>query len=1317
MTSLPRNLKPLRPLLPALGSVVFGLHSGPVQANPQGLNVLQGSATTAQQGTQFSVKVSANAFLDWSSFNIGTGETTSFLQPSARSVVWNRINDSSPSQILGHLNANGNVVLYNQNGFFFGPGSIIHAGGFIATSANLVPQSFGAGGLWQYAGTPPLASIINYGKIEAGPRGSIFLISQKIQNHGILSSPDGTIGLYAGKEVLLSERPDGRGLSARVQLPEGSIDNTGSLIADAGTIALHAQIVNQNGLVQADSIRQHHGIIKLVAADAIHLGPESILSAKGDSSIASDAGTISIHSAGAFSDTPNSHIVVGGGAAGGNGGFVEISAQRMEEIHSRISGESHGSGIGGRLFIDPTDIIVGSSGANGSLLDPAPPDTLRLDVNSSFLGFSQITLQATRDISIGNFTTWNLNDSTGVSAPGSLLSLEAGRNITFGNSSRLIAGQGWSVKMRAGDLASLATPVQGQGGIYFNGGFSSDGSRLANSGSLETADGSIDLGAENEVLLAGGFIRTSGGGAIHVQTRHGNIEAGTKTDGFIFSRRGYSISPNGLGGIATGAGGNINLEAGGDILSFLPVSGSYGSGNVNLSADGRVLGKYQVRNGIGTIHAGIDVGSGASPLSLALITGQWNVSAGRDIILNEVYNPNGSLNGNRLAVSPKIPFQFDYNLQSSVTLAAGNSVQLLGNAPVHASDNPDRPPIYPPKLDVSAGPGGVTLGNDLILFPSPAAALKIVTTGGGSFKSTPDNSFRLIMSDSENPAYTSYIDQHSAVPLQSPYASVPVRVSVSGSIKDIRMQIPKRTLIDIAGDALNFFFTGQNLLAGDESRILIGGDLKNRSNLTSESLPSAPDFSIFDPHVYTRPDLNIESRLSYNETTRKLIFRGRMTVDERDFLLHPVIFVLDTADKPLLDDNGRPITTIGHFSDSKVIQQLFQDSQDVPAFPTSNGGFLLGGPGLFTFAARNLDLGITAGIRSIVTALNHALAKGADGHLTPGANLNITVGGNLDMISSQIASFNGGSINLTAVGKINVGSQEQFTSDDTPKGIYTGSGGNVNVTAGGDITVNGSRIASYDGGNVNVISTAGSIDAGQGAKGFFTIATQQLNPVTGLVETRNDRFFGSGILALTRPSSHAQVGNILVKAAQNILANAGGILQLAFNHTSGQDAATLNLIAGGNIEANQSGVLGANVSLKAAGNISGLVVANQNLNIDAVKNVSVTALASGGVTVKSGESVSGTIVGGGNVSVAGGDVSASIISTGGNASANDSATKANAFHNVAAPAAQQSAPDAEKTVADAKPKVDESDDQKKRDSKKPALARSTGRVTVILPEK
>ena len=141
--------------------------------------------------------------------------------------------------------------------------------------ANL-PQN--NGGAWEFNGPPPAASIINYGKINIANGGSAFLIAENVANYGDIAAPGGTIGIAAGQDVLVSERPDGRGLSMKVTLPEGAVDNEGHLVADAGTISVNAQVVNQNGIVQANSVRDENGVIELVASDQLNLGANSQIS-------------------------------------------------------------------------------------------------------------------------------------------------------------------------------------------------------------------------------------------------------------------------------------------------------------------------------------------------------------------------------------------------------------------------------------------------------------------------------------------------------------------------------------------------------------------------------------------------------------------------------------------------------------------------------------------------------------------------------------------------------------------------------------------------------------------------------------------------------------------------------------------------------------------------------------------------------------------------------------------------------------------------------------------------------------------------------
>jgi filamentous hemagglutinin family protein len=1297
-----------------------------VFANPQGMAIVQGRVGATQNGAQLTVTASANSVIQWQSFNIGAGETTTFVQPSARSVVWNQISDVNPSQIWGNLNANGIVVLMNQNGFYMGPNSSINVGGFVASSAAVLPGPTSGGGMWNYQGPPPAAKIINYGQISARPGGSLFLISEGIENHGTLAAPDGTIGLYTGKEVMISERPDGRGLSANVRLPAGSIDNSGRIIADAGTIALNAKVVNQEGLIQANSVRNHQGTIELVATESLNLGAGSILRANGDPTSASDGGRITLDAEGAFNDQLGSKIDVRGGASGGNGGDVELCGKYMAGVESEIDGTAVANWTGGRLLLDPLNIILTANGGRTSpsgtisSTDSPATGTLRLNVNRAFAGFSQIALQATHDISLDTGTTWDLNASTGISAPGSLLTLEAGNNILFGDNSRIIAGPGWSLQLSAGaDFSSPGHAVRaGIGGIYLNGGpANGSGSSPNNAGSIEAYDGYISLNAGHEVQVGGAynFIRTTRGGSIAIVTGDGDVNAGLKTDTYDFNSDGYTVSALGLGGIGTAGGGNVTIHAGRDIISTSASIGAFGSdaGNVTLTAGRDIRGNFMVRNGVGTLNAARDIGDGGAPASFGLVSGGWNLHATRDVYLNEVFNPNGSLNPNRASYGPRVTFQFDYAPDSFLNVS-GNSVQLVGSGIVQTADNPGRPPIYPPILDISAGAGGVVLGNEVVLYPSPLGGLNITTTDGGSLRSASGQFFQIVSSDSESPDYATFESGHANSPIHLGSPGHGVHLDISGDIQNVFLRSPEAADIHVHGDAVNFSFEGQNLASGDVSRVRVDGDVFDRSDRTSITLSDVPNMSIFTDPVLSANEL-LGSRLTYDAKSGKLWVQGILSDADLAFLLHPLVYVVDPQSlQREVDAQGNPILAPATFSsDTLGLHQLFTATKDIPTSGLAQKGLQVGGPGGFEVSAQNMDLGISQGIRSVGALNNSSLASVS----LQGADIDLQLGGDLAMTSSQVSSFNGGNITVNSGGKINIGSQESFTSDDTPKGIYSGHGGSVSVHAVGDINVQGSRIATYDGGDVTVISDNGTVDAGAGARGFFYVTTSQINPATGQYETRNDRFFGSGIMATTRTDSEARMGDILVHAGKDILANSGGVLQLAFNHHD-QGGAKVVLDAGGDIHAEHSGVLGANISLAAGGSIEGLVVASQNVNIQAQQNVSVTALAGGSASV-SGQSISGNIVGGGNVNVSGSEISASVISTGGSTttSGNTAGSSIGAFSGVAAPAAQKTAEEGEKTLASKSLAQDDDDEKQKRATGKgPSLLRRIGRVRVILPK-
>src|SRR5579864_3544041 len=86
----------------------------PAVAGPNGGTVVGGSATIQGQGSAAVTinQSSQNAIINWQTFNIGTGETTTFNQPNSAATALNRvIGGQGPSFLNGTLLANGRIFI------------------------------------------------------------------------------------------------------------------------------------------------------------------------------------------------------------------------------------------------------------------------------------------------------------------------------------------------------------------------------------------------------------------------------------------------------------------------------------------------------------------------------------------------------------------------------------------------------------------------------------------------------------------------------------------------------------------------------------------------------------------------------------------------------------------------------------------------------------------------------------------------------------------------------------------------------------------------------------------------------------------------------------------------------------------------------------------------------------------------------------------------------------------------------------------------------------------------------------------------------
>ena len=1284
-----------------------------VCANPTGGTVAQGTATFNASGPQLTVNAANNTFINWQSFNIGAGETTAFVQPSSSSLVWNQINDPNPSQILGSLNANGYVVLQNPSGFYIGGQAAISAHGLILSTASTPMPDLSGGGAWSFNAPPPAAKIINYGRINIAGGGSAFLIADDVENHGAISAPGGKIGLYAGEKVLVSTSPDGRGLSAEVTLPEGSVNNNGQLIADAGGIAMQAKTVNQGGLVQANSVQDVNGVIELVASDVVNLNANSVISAQGDVTGVSSGGSVTIKSDSAFSDQSGSAINVSGGAQGGDGGQVEISAPQTGSIQSSIYGRAAAGFTGGKLTIDPYDLT----------LDSDYVSSLNSQISG---GLSQISLQADGNIELS--TPWTLADSGSTAQ----LTLTAGNNVILDDGTAIVGGKNWSVNLTSGaQLPAGSLPTSGNDGIYLNG-----------NSYIQTQNGGVSLYAPNEVIVNSGAVRTIGGGSINVTALYEDVNTGTSTSGFNYLSKAPYFTPfsvnsflgtvgntSTLGGISTAAGGNVTINAGGDVISYLPTgtgssatgdagTGAFGSqpGDVTIQAGGGVYGNYVVVNGTGTINAGQDIGNNSQNVALSLVAGSWNLNAGwnpatqtvqdglGNICLQEVRNPNGVFNNKGATASAGYHF-FDYDPQAAVNLAAGNGVYLTGQNLPRTSDAIVNGTIYlpiilPPTLDISVGSGGVNLEDNVTLFPSSFGNLQITTTDGGNFSS--DNADgspnELLLSDSSQTHW--FLSSSGTQPFSSAdHGSTPVELNnynpvllnISGSMENIILQTTKATQITIGGDMTGCSFYGQNLHAGDVTSIEVAGRISNPGSFNyvtlNQGIQNVPQTDLppdtlnnwqtaltlaVNPALVAALQIpggvvpaqysgyvgqlllfgnSLQSSFAYDPAAQRLTFIGSMSQTILNALNQPLTMLRYGPDGyPLVDSTGHFVTDQINWVAPASIQSLYIASQGAPSLGNSGGAYVVGGTGTFNVQAASISLGNSFGILS----LGNGQLAGADySYLTPylqtrpGTAINVTVSGDLEMPSSTIAALGGGDVNVVSTGgSMDLGSQylvdfeaEIMREDNLGLGIYTSGGGDVNVTAQGTINIDSSRIATFNGGDIFIESLAGNVNAGSG--GNVAIPINVFSAKASLPTQPFEQVYANGIVVLTLVNASQVPGSAQVPGNITVKTPQGDI----FASQGGilQEALNGNISAGPTItlDAGSQGHIG-NIDLGDSGVIGGTV------DISANGNITGLVISRQNSNVNAGQSFSGTVLSGGTANLsAGGTVSGTVIGAAG----------------------------------------------------------------------
>ena len=303
-------------------------------ATPSWLTVTQGTATIKNvTPTQQVINQGSNrTVINWQSFSIGQSSSVQFVQPSASSVVLNRVTGANPSQIFGSLSANGQVFLVNPFGVYFSPTARVDVTGLMATTLNIRDDDF-MKGIYSFSRdplSPANARVINEGVINAGNGGYVVLAGDYAANRGTIEARGGSVVLASGNRMTLDLQGDGLvkfAVDEKAVSSLAAVENAGTIIADGGRVMMTAAVardltgtvVNNTGIVQARGTEFRDGAIYLTGS-----GGDVSSSGKLDAS-GQRGGQVTVQSTG--TTLVSGEVNASGSAA--TGGTVQVLGDRV----------------------------------------------------------------------------------------------------------------------------------------------------------------------------------------------------------------------------------------------------------------------------------------------------------------------------------------------------------------------------------------------------------------------------------------------------------------------------------------------------------------------------------------------------------------------------------------------------------------------------------------------------------------------------------------------------------------------------------------------------------------------------------------------------------------------------------------------------------------------------------------------------------------------------------------------------------------------------------------------------------------------------
>jgi filamentous hemagglutinin family protein len=511
------------------------------------------------------ITASNGSIINYSKFNLGTGNSVQFVEPSATSRVLNRINSPTPSFINGSFSANGVVYFVNPAGVVFGPNAVLNVGNFYAAAGNISNSNF-INGVNSFTAS---GALVNQGQINGS---SVFLAGDTVVNAGSIVASGGAVafvangGVYvspsASDNIFVKVNPGAPGVAAKPSGLAGAGDlywnnltNSGSVKANTISLAGGAGSTKVGGTLDASTAAAGAtGGTVTVTGTNVNLAGATI-----DASGPAGGGTVFVgggnHGGNAsVPDAQNTTVdstssIHADATASGNGGNVVVWSNGTTKFTGAISaagGPQGGNGgnaeVSGATTLDfnvvPGQInLLAPHGASGTtLLDPGSVDITHGNDDGSVTTGANTAGAVTDGAINAALTGGSVTISTAHGTTGSqTLTTESDTLIdwtTAGNKLTLTGAVSIDLQGQIGDTAAA-------GALQLNSQSTTiDVGSVINVGGLLTLAGSTGLASGNFVTIAPTASVTAGSlhslGATTIETTTAITTTGTQTyDGTV----------------------------------------------------------------------------------------------------------------------------------------------------------------------------------------------------------------------------------------------------------------------------------------------------------------------------------------------------------------------------------------------------------------------------------------------------------------------------------------------------------------------------------------------------------------------------------------------------------------------------------------------------------------------------------------------------------------------------------------------------------------------------------------------------------------